>query len=75
MWVMANAENAWDGTCRTWLQCANGLPVVKPCPDGTIWDNNIQRCNHATTTTCKPTCGRAAPPSEWRRAGFKARGA
>lgn len=63
---MAVAPNMWDPTCSTFLSCVNGAPVVRPCGPGTLWDDNLQTCNHADQVKCAPKCAGGAP-SECRR--------
>ncbi|CAG2162492.1 unnamed protein product [Oppiella nova] len=46
-----------DG-CDTYIHCTvnygsrSGTPVVKPCPDGLLWNNNVKECDYPSRTTC-----------------------
>lgn len=42
--------------CETFYQCANGVPVLMPCPAGTEWDDLIQTCNWPDQAQCIEVC-------------------
>ncbi|XP_066153611.1 uncharacterized protein [Euwallacea fornicatus] len=38
--------------CSKFFQCNNGQQTPRDCPPGTLFDTNLNICNHAKETTC-----------------------
>ncbi|CAL4134592.1 unnamed protein product, partial [Meganyctiphanes norvegica] len=38
--------------CTKFLHCSPSGPQEKQCGGGTVWDQQLLTCNHATTTAC-----------------------
>ncbi|XP_066252034.1 uncharacterized protein [Euwallacea similis] len=38
--------------CSKFFQCNNGRQIPRDCPPGTLFDTNLNVCNHAKETTC-----------------------
>lgn len=32
--------------CKKFIICTNGVPVVECCPEGTVWNQNLEVCDH-----------------------------
>lgn len=38
--------------CSKFIQCNSGIQTPRDCPPGTLFDTNLNVCNHARETTC-----------------------
>ena len=46
-------------SCHSFYQCANGVPVLHPCPGGLVFDPHVQPgpvCVWPEDYNCKPSC-------------------
>ena len=45
--------------CTSYIQCKKGVAHVKPCSEGTMWDDKKQTCDHPTeNNSCMKLLGK-----------------
>lgn len=45
--------------CTSYIQCKKGVAHVKPCSEGTMWDDKKQTCDHPTeNNSCMKILGK-----------------
>ncbi|XP_058065694.1 peritrophin-1-like [Anopheles bellator] len=49
--------------CAWFYACRNGIVELLPCPSGTLWNQNIDRCDAEANVVCPGEATPAPPPS------------